>query len=301
MRLVLSIWLVAALAFAAGPQQPLRRSLFAGQQADYHVRLRIEVGLSGQQPEKLGATTYAFSLERRVEAEIEWNIRRRVLEFDNGAATVEEDLSGFTTPQIRSEPQDEQTGELAAALRAALNRWRGADPLTLRYREAPDGQLAGLQPQGVVGLDEDPPPILTLWLLRALRPAVTLPDRAVRLGDRWQEPRAVELAGWSDVRASETAEWLEAHNAGEPAVRLHLVQQLSAKIPAATESRLGAGEVRFHAESLNTLSLAGGRLLAATRSATREVTHELPPVPGMKEPPRFTARLAVQVQMEEIR
>jgi hypothetical protein len=302
MRLLRYLLPAAALAATALPQQPLRRTFASGELAEYHVRLRIEVELHGTQPEKLGETTYAFALERRAEAAIEWNARRRVVgPAGDNYASVEETLTDFSVPDVRIAPEDSPTRELGDALRVALDRWRSTAPLLLRYRETAGGQLAGLTPAGMMALGEDPPPVLTLWLLRALRPAAALPDRPVHFGERWHEPRSATLAGWSQVRASETGEWLEARDAAEPAVRLHIVQQISAAVPADPNRGLGPGEARFHGESLNTVSLVSGRLLAATRSATREITHELPPVSGMKEPPRFTARLAVQVQIEEVR
>ena len=56
---------------------------------------------------------------------------------------------------------------------------------------------------------------------------------------------------------------------------------------------------RFHGESLVTVSLMDGRLLRATRSATREITWTLVPGEGFEQPLRFQGRLSVQVRIVE--
>ena len=61
----------------------------------------------------------------------------------------------------------------------------------------------------------------------------------------------------------------------------------------------GAAQARFYAESLTTLALMDGRVLAAERSAVREISRTLDAVPGLPEPQRFRARLSVQVQIED--
>jgi hypothetical protein len=76
---------------------------------------------------------------------------------------------------------------------------------TLNYRETKAGQLLELKPDGAPTLGEAAPPLLTLWLLRALRPTIALPASAVRFGEPWQEPRSAQLPNWDDVRGSENA------------------------------------------------------------------------------------------------
>ena len=158
-----------------------------------------------------------------------------------------------------------------------------------------------MNPLGAPLLDEAAPQLLTPWLLRALRPSVALPARPVRFGESWQEPRAVELPNWSEVRGAESGEWLEAAGSEEPAARLHVVQEIFGKIQRGAEmSPEGTAEGRFHGESLATIALSDGRLLAATRSAAREITWLLGPVEGLPERPRFRGRLSVEVRIEEI-
>ena len=61
----------------------------------------------------------------------------------------------------------------------------------------------------------------------------------------------------------------------------------------------GAAQALFHAESLTTLALLDGRVFSAERSAAREISRTLDAVPGLPDPPRFRARLSVQVQIED--
>ena len=115
------------------------------------------------------------------------------------------------------------------------------------------------------------------------------------------------LPGWDNVQGAESGEWLEAPEFAEPAARLQIVQQITATVTSGSE-RLAAGAGatdplsvagRFHGESLATVSLMDGRLLRATRSATREITWTLAPGEGFEQPLRFQGRLSVQVRIEE--
>ena len=267
------------------------------------MQLTVRSELEGQQPEKAGEKAYVTPFTRFAEAEISWMCTRRVLAVnDDGSAEIEETQEEFSTIHTRvGSGGAEETARLAEALRAALARW--GEKRVLRYRESAAGQATGVSAFGVPLLDEAPPQLLTPWVLRALRPAQALPPRPVHFGESWQEPRSVQLPNWSDVRGSESGTWLEAADAPEPAVRLHVVQQIFGSVTGGADRPDAAGkaEGRFHGESLATLSLGDARLLLATRSAIREITWVLPPVEGLPERPRFRGRLSVQVRIEELR
>jgi hypothetical protein len=119
----------------------------------------------------------------------------------------------------------------------------------------------------------------------------------LRLNERWQEPRLMNVTGWSEVTAMESGQWLEAPRHPEAAVRLHLVQQISARLPTAPGE--ASAEMHFHGESLGTVMLQDGALVSATRSASREQWRVLDAVPGLPEPPRFHTTLSVQVEIEQ--
>jgi hypothetical protein len=298
---VLILFLVvfcAGIVFAQ--QRQLERSFSVGAPHVYRVRLTLRSELEGQRPVPSGDKTYAEAFSRSAEVTLSWRATSRVTSVaDDGAAQIEESLDEFDAPQFRVEPaNDDDAKKLSAALADVVGQWNA--PRTLRYRETPAGQLSALPPEGVPVLGENAPPLLTLWLLRALRPAVTLPGNPIVFGERWEQPRTAKLDNWTNIRGIESGEWLDAQGGAEPAVRLHVVQQISgtvatgADVPAA-----GAAQARFHAESLTTLALLDGRVLAADRSAVREISRTLDAVPGLSEPPRFRARLSVQVQIED--
>jgi len=294
---------VAALAGAlalplAGQDRPLERSFTVGAISRYRVTLRVRTALEGQQPVQIGAKTYVKPFSRAAEGQLSWRATWQVVAVGaDGTAQIEEKLDEFDEQMAGSGDDDEEAAKLLNALRATLQSWETGR--TLAYREGRTGQLAGLKPEGVPAIGEAAPPLLTLWLLRALRPAAALPATPLRLGEQWQEPRTALLPNWTDERGTESGEWLEVPGAVEPAVQLHVVQQLFGTVVAGEEKPPeGAAQARFHGESLSTLALDDGRLLAATRSAKREVTWTLAPVEGLGERPQFRATLSVEVQIE---
>jgi len=295
--------LLAGVLAPALLQQPLEHAHTAGFTTRYRVRLVVRTELDGQRPEKIGVNAYVTPFSRRAEAQLGWLVTRRVVAVDaDGTAEIQETLGEFSEPLGSSQAQnsaEQEARKLLDSLLQTLWQWREPAERTLRYRQTRFGQLLEVRPEGVPPLGEQAPPLLTLWLLRALRPAAHLPSRPVRFGERWQEPRAIELPGWSDVRGTESGEWLEARELSEPAARLHVVQQLVGRPAGAEAAGDGTTEARFHGESLAAVSLANGRLLAARRAATREIIRTLPPVAGLAEPPRFRSRLCVEVELDE--
>ncbi len=286
-------------ASAPAQERQLDRSFSVGAPHVYRVRLTVRSDLEGQRPVTMGAKTYIEPFSRLAEVTLSWRATSRVASVaEDGAAAVEEVLSEFDAPQFRVEPAGDDAQKLSAALAEAVQRW--TVPRTLHYRETPAGQLLALPPEGVPALGENTPPLLTLWLLRALRPTVTLPGKQIIFGERWQEPRSAKLDNWTNVRGIESGEWLDATGSGEPAVRLHIVQQISGVVAAGADMpEAGDAQARFHAESLTTLALLDGRVLSAERSAMREISRTLDAVPGLPDPPRFRVRLSVQVQIED--
>jgi hypothetical protein len=298
-RLAFVCFLLSA-GIASAQERQFERSFSVGAPHVYRVRLTLRSEVEGQRPVNTGASAYAEPFSRSAEVTLSWRAAWRVTAVtEDGAAQIEEALDEFDAAQFRVEPaNDEDAKKLSAALADAVRRW--SDPRALHYRETPAGQLTALPPEGVPALGEDAPPLLTLWLLRALRPAVTLPGKAIVFGERWEQPRSAKLDNWTSVRGIESGEWLDAPGGAEPAVRLHVVQQISGDVAAGADtSEAGTAQARFHAESLTTLALLDGRVLAADRSAMREISRTLSEIPGVTGPPRFRARLSVQVQIED--
>lgn len=301
--------LFSCVAAAIAQQPSLQRTFVPGATHTFRVRLVVRTELEGQRPVKIGAQTYAEPFSRSAEAELAWQATRRVVSLNSdGSANIEETLGQFSNVLATPHPEedDEPAQKLADALGEALRRWvnacnAGAGSRTLSYVESPAGAFSMLKPDAALFLDEAPPLLLTPWLLRALRPAASLPPQPVRFGERWQEPRAVELPHWTNAQGSESGEWLKSPQAPESSVRLHIVQQISGRVASGPDlPAAGAAEGRFHGESLATISLMDGHLSAATRSAVREITWTVP-APGLPEAPRFRGRLTVEIQIEELR
>lgn len=277
----------------------------AGATQRYRVELLVHTELAGQRPVRVGVKGYAEPFTRFAEARIIWLATERTLSVGaDGAAEMEEILGSFSVVAPNAATGDDpEWKKLAAALDDALRGW--AHPRTVRYRASPAGQLRGLPREAAPPLDESAPQILTPWLVRALRPAAALPAKPIRFGERWQEPRAVTLPGWENVQGAESGEWLQALESDEPAAGLQIVQQITGKVAAEGERLAPDGATplsvtgRFHGESLATVSLMDGRLMRATRSATREITWTLPPGEGFEQPLRFEGRLSLQVRIEE--
>ncbi len=318
--LMILIFALAALSASAQqrhtPKSPapnadpltFERTFTAGSTTQYRIQVSVRTELEGQQPDTIGAKTYVHPFSRTAERRIAWRSTVHILSVgSDGAAEMEETLNDFSSSTGEASPAgDADAAKLTKALEEMSADWTKPETRTFRYRERPTGQLLGLESEFAPAIVEASPPLLTFWLLRALRPVAALPARPISIGDHWQEPRGVLLEGWDEVQGTENGEWLEPARAGnssadaEPAVRLLVIQQIQGKIAAGPEKPPeGAADGRFHAESLATLSLSDGRVLSATRSATREITWTLAPVPGLEHAPEFHARLSVQIEIEE--
>jgi hypothetical protein len=297
-RFSILLALVVAATTHASQSAALRRTFSAGAPSRYRVHLETSVELQGKRPLQIGSKYYVEAVEQRVHYRVSWRASRRVVQLmSDGSAEIEESLDEFSG--IAGEAgESEEERQLAAALYDALVKW--AQLRTLLYRESSAGQLTGLRGDAAPLLGENAPPVLTLWLLRALRPTVPLPEHPVRFGVRWQEPRSAQLENWRDVRGVENGEWLPAAPGPDPAARLHIVQQIFGEVAGGADVPDKAkAQASFHAESLTVVSLADGRALSAERSASREIQRVLESVPGLSEPQRFRARLAVQVRIED--
>jgi len=296
----------------ADQAKPLRHTFHPADEWRYRVRLTVRSELEGLETAQAGAPE--MTVQHSAEVKLGWIISERVASVaPDGTAQIRVQLQKFgtVTHSHPSGAKDAQAVKLAASLDRMVSDW--AHSRTLDFQVGPNGLARGIPPDGAPKLEESGRPLLTPWLNHALRPQATLPARPVRPGESWQEPRRVHMAEWTAVQAREKDEWLEAA-AGEPtAVRLHVVQEISGRVfehPAGTSARrpekeTGEGPPRgknrtetFVGESLSTLALDDGRVLAATRSAHRVSDQELPPMEGTTQRRRSRATLSVQVEIE---
>ncbi len=289
-----------AVAVAGQSNVPVR-SLHAGHFTTFRVELRIRSEVDGQKTTTIGAKTYVQPVSQWVEQKISWLAEQHVISVGgDGIAEMEEMLEKFSSSETSS-GDDAETRKLLEAMAEAIQPWKVVR--TLRYRESPSGQITGVGVEGAPPLDEAAPRILTAWLLRALRPTAALPAHPLVASRPWQEARSVQFEEWANTAGSETGEWLGDTGAlrvgGEPALQLHVIQEISGGVAAGSEKpKEGSARARFHAESLSTLALNDLRLLAAARSALREIVWTLGPVEGLPHPPQFRGRLLAEVRIQ---
>lgn len=292
--------IACAVAAASQGSAPLR-VLHAGSITAFRVELRVRSEVEGQKTTTIGAKTYVQPVSKWVEQKFAWVAERNVISMGKeGIAEIEERLAGFSSSATASS-DDAETRKLLDAMRGAAEAWQVTR--TLHYRETQSGQLIGVGAEGAPPLDEAGPRLLTAWLLRALRPTAALPAHPLVANKPWQEPRSVQFSEWANTAGSETGEWLGDSSAlrvkGEPALQLHATQEISATVIGGSEKlKEGSARARFHAESLSTMALSDLRLLAASRSALREVVWTLAPVEGLPTPPQFRGRLLAEVRIQ---
>jgi len=327
MQFVLSFLIAAAIAGAGhaapvraaatqtGGQSPpkiLRRTFHPGDLWRYRVRLTLRSEL--EDLERAEPSASAKNVQQSAEVKLDWIVTERVVSVTpDGAARIQEQLEKFGTIEHsqESEAEDAEAVKPAATLDRTVTDW--AHSHTFEFQVKPNGLTSEIPAEGAPKLEESGRPLLTLWMNHALRPQATLPARPVRPGESWQEPRRVHIAEWTTVQASEKDEWLDAPDREHAAVRLHVVQEISGRVlenragtsaragekeEGETPSRGGSKTEAFIGESLSTLALDDGRVLAATRSARRESSQELPPAAGTTQPRRSRAILSVKVEIE---
>ncbi|MBZ5702721.1 MAG: hypothetical protein LAN84_12845 [Acidobacteriia bacterium] len=292
--------LCAMAAALPAQEKPLLRTFAQGAAESYRVEVTVRSELRGVRPETIGAKTYVRPFTQAAEATMTWNAARRIVAvLADGSAEIEETREPVSAA-YRCEPEEDPAArKLQEALRVVGAKWE--QPLVLRYREARDGHLQGLQAQEAAGFGEEQPRLLTPWLRHALRPSVLLPAAPLRFGERWQRRPQGPVPPWSAVQGAETGEWAAAPG-DAPAATLHVTQELTGEIPpagtpgaAAVQHEPAARRGSFFADALSTVSLLDGSLLSAVRSAARETSWTLAPVEGLPEPPRFAAKLSVSV------
>ena len=294
---------------AQAPEKPLERVFQPGTETSYRVELTLRSSVEGPRAISAGEKAYAEEFLHSAEFTLRWRATRQVKSAGD-EAEITEFLDQFSVRPGPMRSASEEELQLQTALRAALEKWTEGGSITLRYRESQTGKLLGLSAQAAPVLDESPA-VLSLWLARALRPTVALPQTPFRFGSRWGEPRAVQLPPWEEVAGTETGEWLEPMPLGSgtstsaAVARLHIVQHISGRIPSASAGS-AAGRATFHTDSLTQMIVSGiyalgetGEIDSATRSASREIVRTLAPIPGLADPPVFRASIKAQIRIQQ--
>jgi hypothetical protein len=288
---------VGPAAAPSASDQPLHILFSPGATSVFRIQLTVTAHLDGEQTETIGVKTYVAPFTREAKSVLTWRTQLRVISVAADGAEIEESLAGFSAAPAEIPAADPASAKMAQALNDALAGW--SQERVIHYRVSLSGETTAVPADAEPPLDEQSPRVLSAWLLRALRPVVVLPARAVVLNDSWQAARSVTLPDWSTVSGAESGQWLTAASGSKLEIRLDDVQQITAAVTAGPEKPPeGAASATFRGESLSTVGLDDGRLVSATRSAARTVLWTLTPAAGLSAPPRFSARLAIEIEIE---
>jgi hypothetical protein len=305
--LAVTVFVAAPNAFAQ--QRPLRRHFVAPAGERYQVTLNLKAESHSVTTETVAAQTYVTPVVHTAEVRVRWSAVRKIFSLQNdGSATIEETVT--PDPQRCEEVaqiSDKTHTELQDSLKAFCTFWLQTE--IMRYTENDRGVLreatASVSGNALPPLAETAPQLLSLWLKRAVRPNVILPQLELASGATSQHSFQPVSSLLKNARGSETTEWLDSQNE-VPAATLHVVQQLlwsSAGLatPGAEKTLSPTQkEEAFFADSLSTLSLQDGSLLRANRSASRTTTRHVDPVPGLPQPPDFSSKLTLTVTIERL-
>src|SRR5689334_8612102 len=292
--LLCGMW--AASAFAQG--KPMSRVFTAKAVEKYEIQLMLRAEIRGASTETVGEKTYVKPAVHSAQLALAWTSQRRVLEvLSDGSASIEESEAPVPSGCAVAPVADPGTRKLQESLQEICSRLRGMR--TFRYEEEPNGLIRNLPAESGVTFDEDAPFLLALWLRRNLRPSVIFPALPFRAGAGSQRPIHTR-----DMTGCETTEWMDS-TGNASAAALHVVQQLSWPEPRGKSgfSSVGGtppGETTFFADSSTSVSLLDGAVLNATRTASRETTRVLDPVPGLPRRPQFSSKLTVIVTVRRI-
>jgi len=287
--------------------KPIGRVFTAESEDRYEVSVSLKAQTQTVSTETVASKTYVMPVVHSAQVQLTWNARRRILSTaPDGAAEIEETVTPTHPCEQVAQPRetaDARLLESLSSLCAAL-----ALPISIRYTEDTKGaQHESEVSQLHLDFGESQPPLLVLWLRRAVRPSVVFPALAFAAGASATQLLRPSGELWKDAQGSESTEWLEAQS-DTPAASLHVVQQLAWRPPvqpaSATNVAKDGGTAprheSFFADSITTLSLLDGSVVRATRSASRTTSHRIEPFAGLPESPEFSSRLSISVTIERL-
>ena len=261
--------------------------------------LTVQVSLETQTAEivSVGTKQYLQPTAFTLEATARFKISEKLWPSGQGGREEREVLvEEVEADPVQANAENESARVLRRSLEETLLRWQQMKGKRFRTSRAAGSRI---WPAGVhLELDEESPQYLTAWLDEDLQ---TVPLANVPTDQRaWNR----ELLGLEAEERKSATEFLRQESVrGEPAEVQLATLSLSGRKPAtelAPTLRQQGVEVAltFHAEEQDTTSLDDGRLLRATRSASRE-TRWFVPQKSAAPAPQFRARLACTVTIEE--
>jgi|KBSMisStandDraft_5_1062788.scaffolds.fasta_scaffold29076_2 hypothetical protein len=287
--------------------KPLRRVFVAKTEERYNVSVILKAQTESVLTETVASKTYVMPVTHAAEVKLRWRATRRVLSVGpDGVAGIEESFVEDQPCEEIPQPGGKSDARLLASLEHLCASLSSA--LTIHYAEDSKGSLheAGA-PSEPPDLGEEAPPLLALWLRRAVRPNVILPTLLFEAGARARQELHPSGDLLQDAQGSESTEWLDAQS-DTPAAALHVVQQLGWDAPGRASITKGVTthlesaprHEGFFADSITTLSLIDGSVLRANRSASRTTRHKMETIAGLLGPPEFSSKLTTSVIIERL-
>jgi len=296
----LSLSLVSTTASAQ--HRPLERVFNGPAEEHYRVLISLKAETRSVSTETIAAQTYVTPVLHVAEVRLQWNTSRSIkVVMSDGTAEIQEVINPVRHGCARQNPDARADLNLEASLERSCETLLSA--LTIHYTEDRKGLVHESGAASLLELGENTPQLLALWMRRAIRPNAVLPDLPVQAGATTQQ--TLRPASLLNGEGSEFTEWVEAQG-DSPALSLHVLQQLlwdRPLKPTAAPALQNAGNLlreTFFADSVSTVSLLDGSLLRAFRSATRTTSRILDAIPGLPEPPEFSSKLSVSVEIERL-
>lgn len=287
--------------------KPIDRTFVVGATERYRITIDVKAETQSVATERIAANTYVTPVFHKAEARAAWRVTRRFLSLrTGGSAEIAEASAPEGACEMVHQPDENQDPNLQSSLARLCTKLQAER--SVRYTEDREGLLNDSGAAGFsVDLGEIAPPLLRLWLRRAISPNLVFPKIPLQPGAKSIQALRPSSQFLKNAQGSESTEWLEAQS-DVPAASLHVVQQLSwdsapQTTPAASAiSRSNAAPPyeAFFSDSLITLSLLDGSVLRANRSASRKTTHKMEPVPGLPEPPEFSSKLTISITVERL-
>src|SRR5258705_2764869 len=211
-RICLTATLVVAVPGVFAKERTFTRHFVASVEERYQVTLNVKAESHSVTTETVAAQTYVTPLLHTAELNLRWRAVRSILAVnDDGSAAIQETLTP-ARQQCEEVPQhpDKTDPALQLSLKKFCTLWLRME--IIGYTESDRGVLkaASASEDALPPLAETAPQLLSLWLKRAVRPSVILPQLHFEIGATSRRSFHPSANILKNARGSESAEWNDA-------------------------------------------------------------------------------------------
>src|SRR5262249_45392895 len=154
--------------------RPLTRNFSMGGEERYSVTISLKAQTQSVSIETVGSKSYLMPVLHFGEVRLKRHIARRIRSVKSDGTAEIEEVNGTASSDDILPPRENMDGKLQASLSSLCSSLAVA--VTLYYTEAPSGAQHDIRTTSLLqNLGEDAPPLLALWLWRAVRPSVVFP------------------------------------------------------------------------------------------------------------------------------